>query len=497
MDYTELYQQSGGLVAFSNGAHWVANAIHDRLVVRRADTFQITRAWHVDVSPSPSNASFVSGTNRHSAVTQSASSSADTLITHIAWSADSEYLIAVCARNGIVNVYKMRDDDWSARIEAGVEGLVRAEWAPDGRNILCFSEWGLRVTVWSLLTGTAIHIQFPKHPDRGYAFRRDGRYFILAERHRSKDMLGVYDASDSYKQARHYAVPTSSLASLAISPTGKHVAIWEGPLEFKLCILSFPGTLLSTYVPDPDAGLGIRCVAWHPSGSFIAIGGYDDKIHILDGLSWSCVTTLELASRIPASVTVWREPSNWIEATLGRGYLSYERPQGTQSVPVNRTDASKAYPKSGLVQLEWNTNGSLLLARYESTPTVLFIYSFPSPSERFKPKLRSVLLHSGTVIRAHWNPVRSGALVVSCGGGGLYMWSNEWSSSDPGGGDEDEEEIAECIGIPAKNFQLRDVRWAPDGKGLLLIDKDVFCCAFEVEDEEDTGTAGVGVEHGA
>lgn len=36
----------------------------------------------------------------------------------------------------------------------------------------------------------------------GYTFRADGRYFVLAERHRSKDTLGVYDASDAYKLAR-------------------------------------------------------------------------------------------------------------------------------------------------------------------------------------------------------------------------------------------------------------------------------------------------------
>lgn len=36
----------------------------------------------------------------------------------------------------------------------------------------------------------------------GYAFRADGRYFVLAERHRSKDTLGLYDASESYKLVR-------------------------------------------------------------------------------------------------------------------------------------------------------------------------------------------------------------------------------------------------------------------------------------------------------
>ncbi|KAL5534433.1 hypothetical protein ACEPAG_895 [Sanghuangporus baumii] len=484
MDYTELFQQSNGLVAFSNGAHWIANVVNDRLIVRRSDTFRIARAWRVEAGPSSTNLALATGSIKHSPIGQSSSEPA--LISHIGWAADSEFLLAASTRHGIVSVFKMRDEDWSARIEVGIEGLVRAEWAPDGRHILCFSEWGLRVTIWSLLTGAAWHIQFPKYPDRGYAFRRDGRYLVLAERHKSKDMLGVYDAGDSYKQARHYAVPTSSLASLSISPTGKHVAVWEGPLEFKLCILTLTGTLLSTFTPDPDPGLGIRCVSWHPSGSFLAVGGFTDKIYLLDGLSWSCVATLELSNRIPSEVTVWREPLNWIEATLGRGYLSYERPQGMQVVPINRADTSKAYPKSGLVQLDWNVDGSLLLARYDSCPSGLFIYSFPSPSERFRPRLRSVLIHSVPITQARWNPVRPGTLVLCCGTGGMYMWSNEWSSDDDVDGED--EEIAECIGIPAKKFQLRNVQWAPDGKGLLLLDNDIFCCAFEVEqDDEDVG----------
>lgn len=147
MDYTELFHQSNTLVAFSNGAHWVANAIHDRLVVRRADTFQITRAWRFDSAPSQSNMSFSTIPNRPSPAGQaSSSSSADpSLISHIGWSADSEFLLAASARLGVVNVYKMRDEEWSARIEAGVEGLVKAEWAPDGRHILCFSEWGVSI----------------------------------------------------------------------------------------------------------------------------------------------------------------------------------------------------------------------------------------------------------------------------------------------------------------------------------------------------------------
>ena len=78
----------------------------------------------------------------------------------------------------------------------------------------------LRVTMWSLVTGAATYIQYPIHPDRGksplqcgilvkliekatgYAFRQDARYFVLAERHKSKDTLGVYDAHEAYRLVR-------------------------------------------------------------------------------------------------------------------------------------------------------------------------------------------------------------------------------------------------------------------------------------------------------
>ena len=47
----------------------------------------------------------------------------------------------------------------------------------------------------------------------------------------------------------------------------------------------------------------------------------------------------------------------------------------------------------------------------------------------------------------------------------------------------------------AGDFCTREIRWAPDGKGLILLDKDVFCCAFEVE--EDPAVADAGAEEPA
>jgi len=169
------------------------------LIVRRTDTLQITRTWTVSA---PSSTATILSNSKSTPLNSGVSPEA--WISHAGWSCDSEYLLAASAKKGIVEVFKLRDENWNARIEAGVEGLLKAEWAPDGRHILCFSQWGLRVTIWSLVTSNATYIQFPIHPDKGYAFRSDSRYFVLAERHRSKDAIGVYDATDCYKLVRAF-----------------------------------------------------------------------------------------------------------------------------------------------------------------------------------------------------------------------------------------------------------------------------------------------------
>jgi hypothetical protein len=124
--------------------------VHDRLIVRRADTFQITRTWLIDASPTPTVnvISKSSKSNAPNAITTTAAT-AENWISHIGWSCDSEYLLAACAKKGAVNVFKLRDEDWSSRIDSGAEGLVKAEWAPDGRTILCFSEWGVSLVSFS------------------------------------------------------------------------------------------------------------------------------------------------------------------------------------------------------------------------------------------------------------------------------------------------------------------------------------------------------------
>jgi hypothetical protein len=133
-----------------------------------------------------------------------------------------------------------------------------------------------------------------------------------------------------------------------------------------------------------------------------------------------------------------------------------------------RADLTKPNPKSGVVQMEWNLTGSLLLVRFgvfykalfflcgslsmstpDNIPSAVYIFEFPVSPESFMPRLRTVLLHTQPILHARWNPVRKGNLALCCGIQSVYIWSDEWQ------GDSGEEEMAECIGVPASTSDLK------------------------------------------
>lgn len=143
-DFTEIYNQTHNHVYFSPGAQFILTAVQDRIIVRRSDTFQIARTWLLDNTPS-SSSEIISSLKKPPTSKKLVDS--EGWITHLGWSADSEHVLAACAKRGVVHIFKMRDDTWNARIEAGVEGLAKAEWAPDGRHVLCFSEWGVGISL--------------------------------------------------------------------------------------------------------------------------------------------------------------------------------------------------------------------------------------------------------------------------------------------------------------------------------------------------------------
>ena len=48
--------------------------------------------------------------------------------------------------------------------------------------------------------------------------------------------------------------------------------------QYKLFIYTLAGSLQGSFSPTEDPGFGIRCVAWHPTGAYLAVGGWEDKV---------------------------------------------------------------------------------------------------------------------------------------------------------------------------------------------------------------------------
>ena len=99
------------------------------------------------------------------------------------------------------------------------------------------------------------------------------------------------------------------------------------------------------------------------------------------------------------------------------------------------------------------TRNPLIAKPVENAPAVVHIYEFPyTLSKEINlnltdvPRLRSLLIQQQPVLQASWNPVRKGVISLCTGGSSLYTWSDEWV------GEDGEEEMAECIGIPAGRF---------------------------------------------
>ena len=74
----------------------------------------------------------------------------------------------------------------------------------------------LRLAIWNLSTGNASYVQYPKSSSsgfcpcsptwvrlmKGHSYSSDSRYLAIAEKHSSKDYIGVYDSQAGYSLLR-------------------------------------------------------------------------------------------------------------------------------------------------------------------------------------------------------------------------------------------------------------------------------------------------------
>ncbi|KAI9325583.1 WD40-repeat-containing domain protein [Obelidium mucronatum] len=440
LDFSHVFRTAQHTAHFSPDARLVATVVDARVVVRDAASQQIAALFACDEAPA-----------------------------HVAWAPDAA-LLAVATRR-TATVWSLADPQWRAVVDAGAAGLARLRWAPDARSLLVFSDFQLRVTVWSLVAGDAASIQHPKYCDRGFGFRADGRYFALCERRDGKDTLSVYDCED-WTLVKHFPVDTSDLEDIAWSPDGRFIAVWDSILEYKILIYSPDGRLISCYSANHDPGvLGIKSVNWSPSAQFLAVGSFDEKLRLINNMTWKPLIDLSHPTTVPyPDIPVYREAAastnNMRNIVVGvadiRPQIYYELLKPPFNVHTVKVEIDKLSPKKGVGICEFSCDGRYIASRNDNMPNTLWIWDLVNLSQV------ALIQQLSAIKQIAWNPMDPELLAISCSNSFVYLWSKERGCS--------------AIEVPTVNFQVGQIKWCPDGKSLALVDREKFCIAFLVEE---------------
>uniref|UniRef100_A0AAY5KIF1 WD repeat containing, antisense to TP73 n=1 Tax=Esox lucius TaxID=8010 RepID=A0AAY5KIF1_ESOLU len=425
MNFSEVFKQSNQLCKVSPDGKYLATCVQYRLVVRDVKTLQILQLY--------------------TCLDQ---------VVHMEWSSDSLFVLCAMYKRGLVQVWSLEQPDWYCKIDEGSIGLVSSRWSPDGRHILNTTEFHLRITVWSLCTKAVSYIKYPKACQKGMDFSRDGCYMALAERRDCRDYVSVFVCED-WHLLRHFETETQDMAGVEWSPNSCVLAVWDSCLEYKVLLYSLDGRLLSTYSAY-EWSLGIKSLAWSPSSQFLAIGSYDEKVRILNHITWKKLTELDHPATISNTKAV---------STLSNGQGWVPDSKSVYQLPVIKPDLDRANPKIGVSSMAFSSDNRYLATKNDSMASVVWVWDIQ------RLGLLAVLEQTSAVRCFQWDPRRP-RLALCTGNAKLYLWS-------PAG----------CVSVtvPAEGgFQVLSLSWHCSGDSLILVGKDQLClCYMETDNHDD------------
>ncbi|XP_046332030.2 WD repeat-containing protein WRAP73-like [Haliotis rufescens] len=437
MNFSELFRQSHHLCKFSPDGKYLASATDYRLVIRDVETLQIQHLY-----------SCLDG------------------IQCIEWSADSDFILCGMFKRGIVQVWSIEQPEWNCKIDEGSAGLSAVRWSPDGRHILTTADFNLRITVWSLVTKSVSYIRYPKQCEKGIDFSSGGKYMALAERRDCKDYVSIF-ACSTWELVKHFDTDTEDLAGLKWSPDGRVLGVWESPVNYKMLIYSLDGRCLATYTAY-DFALGIKNIAWSLSSQFLAIGSFDEKVRILNHITWKKVAEFSHPSTVENNnVVVYKEvetrapiPSAELPApttTLFTAQSKYDVEATPAKLPVVKPASNKANPKLGVGTVAFSHDCKYMYTKNDNMPNALWIWDVQ------KLTLSAVLVQAAPIKCVQWDSSQT-RLALCTSTNKLYMWSASGCLS---------------VEIPAEaSFQVSSLQWHKEGKALLLMGKEQMCVCF-------------------
>jgi WD40 repeat protein len=229
------------------------------------------------------------------------------------WSTSSKRVL-ICASDYIC-VYSTINQQFAAKISnptSGTAKITSVNFGAADDEVLVFTDFGLKLTVFNLSTSKSIEIASPKFyspgtSSKGYAYRPRTSSLALLTRSGGKDVLSIH-ASYTYEVLRSWNADTVDAQGLSWSPDGKWLALVDSAGQgHKILFYTADGHLFKVWNgPTPISyedrelamGAGVKMFEWAPNGDYLAVGDYSSRLVLLSVPSFMATLSLNHTTTI-------------------------------------------------------------------------------------------------------------------------------------------------------------------------------------------------------
>ena len=248
------------------------------------------------------------------------------------------------ADDDTVRVYNAYDTQWSGVItgaSSNFSKIANVEFGNTADEILIFSDFGVKATLWSLITSRGSEIRDPKFANKGYSYRPETGHLTILTRPKAHDVVMLL-APSTYEVLCIFTLATIDAQGLIWSPDGKWLVTWDAASSgYKVLVYTADGHLYRTMTGGQDAnkiGLGIKTVAWSAAGAYLAVGGYDGRLALLNATT---VSNLNI-SPIGCSSSVSSHPGSSSNTLLQS--IFPEHRYGKNKSPLRKNEIMSRHP---------------------------------------------------------------------------------------------------------------------------------------------------------
>ncbi|KAJ7306461.1 hypothetical protein JRQ81_009815 [Phrynocephalus forsythii] len=441
MNFSDVFKVSNQLCKFSPDGKCLASGVQYRLVIRDVNTLQILQLF--------------------TCLDQ---------IQHVEWSSDSLFILCAMYRRGIVQVWSLEQPDWHCKIDEGSAGLVASSWSPDGRHILNTTEFHVFLASCKQVVKLTCGRQLPRI---SMQYIPGSSESVVVRKHTVDSCF----ATTILRLLKTRLCTEWEWGGVKVVAHVDHVKI--SFFQYKVLLYSLDGRLLSTYCAY-EWSLGVKSIAWSPSSQFLAISSYDEKVRLLNHVTWKTIAELEHpVDIVNPKIVVYKEvekspaveleklafpPTKKMAGSLFSTKSKYEIVQPPVSLLSVKPAVDRANPKIGVRMLAFSSDNCFLATRNDNLPSAVWIWDIQ------KMKLFVVLEHLCPVQLFQWDP-RQSRLAICTGNSRAYLWS-------PGG----------CVSVQVPmegDFQVTSLCWHSSGDAVALLSKDNFCVCYLENQEGD------------